>query len=156
MAITLLLFPASGTLFDRAISSVEGNSADPVHAAIQIDDNWLVEAVFPVVRAMPVASLPADVQRYPLLLTDTQAVAVTEYLLARVGRERYSMRQIAIDAIGLTTHRWLPAPTQECDCSGLVAECLASVGITPFAPKDTADVTPQDLAVWASSQKVSV
>jgi hypothetical protein len=150
MPLTLLLFPSSGSPADRLIAHFEGSATDAIHAAVLCGD-YFVEAVSPLTRMMPAERLPANVRRVPLNLTAQQEAALVAYLRARVGQERYSVRQIAIDAIGLTTHHWLPAPTQGCDCSSLIAEGLASLGICPFAPKDPADITPQDLAVWADA-----
>lgn len=150
MPLTLLLFPSSGSPADRLIAHFEGSPADAVHAAI-LSGDVAYEAVTPYVRMMPAERLPANVRRVPLNLTEQQEVALVAYLRARVGQERYSIRQIAVDAIGLTTHHWLPAPTQGCDCASLITEGLASLGITPFAPLDPADVTPADLAAWADA-----
>ena len=86
--LTLLLFQSTNSLLDRAIDVAEGSPTAPTHAAIQLDATWLVEAVVPLVRAMPVAALPANVQRVPLTLTDAQAAAVTSYLMARQSAYR--------------------------------------------------------------------
>lgn len=150
MPLTLLLFPSSGSPADRLIAHFEGSPNDAIHCAILAGD-YFIEAVSPTVRMMPAERLPANVRRVPLALTEPQEAALVAYLRARVGQERYSIKQLAIDAIGLTTHHWLPAPTQGCDCSSLIAAGLASLGICPFAPKDPADITPADLAAWADA-----
>src|SRR6185437_15502364 len=111
MPLTLLLFPSSGSPADRLIAHFEGSPTDAIHAAILSGDVYY-EAVSPLTRMMPAERLPANVRRVPLVLTDQQEAAFVAYLRARVGQERYSIRQIAVDAIGLTTHHWLPAPTQ--------------------------------------------
>lgn len=150
MPLTLLLFPASAAISDRLVAHFEGSPSDAIHCAVLIGREY-IQAVSPVVQMVPAEQLPADVRRVPLTLTDAQETALVKYLRARVGKERYSDKQIVVDAIGIVTHRWLPAPTQGCDCASLITEGLASLGICPFAPLDPADVTPQNLADWVDA-----
>lgn len=107
------------------------------HVAFLLDDNTVIEAVYPLVRRVPLAEMLSSYDKFELIDIPCDYRKAKEAGLSQLGKP-YDLSAIA----GLALHRdW-----QEQDswfCSELVAWCLEQGGNKLF--KDPYRVTPQML-----------
>jgi len=139
--LTLLLCTAS-SLPGRVISLVENDQV--VHVALANGDYAVAEEPCGL-WLRPSAQYDARARRWPLPLTEMQAVTAWAWLMQRVG-SRYGYAAVLVDGLMLLGHVHLaqPATGNEYDCSGAIAAALAVAGYAPFAPADPRGVTPAD------------